>query len=188
MGRSCEPGHREIRSFALIEAALREAGIHRESIDCIAVGLGPGSYGGIRTAIAMAQGWRLARGVKVMGFSSADCIAQQFNHEGKFTVVLDAQRKEFFGARYEKTGSILSMIEPFRLMREEDWLRERRGEPFLRPDVLESGPWWQSLTPDAAMLARLAAGNPGTLPLPLEPIYLRKAEFVKAPPPIIAAE
>jgi len=36
--------------------ALKQAGLEREAIDCIAVGLGPGSYTGIRSAIALAQG------------------------------------------------------------------------------------------------------------------------------------
>src|SRR4051794_23641679 len=61
-GYAEEGGSRETKPFALINAALAQAEISREEIHCIAVGLGPGSYAGIRIAIAIAQGWQLARG------------------------------------------------------------------------------------------------------------------------------
>ena len=46
----------------MIEEALREAGLEREQIEVLAVGLGPGSYTGIRVALSLAQGWQLASG------------------------------------------------------------------------------------------------------------------------------
>ena len=63
-GAAREIGGRNAHAVALIEEALQQAKIEREEIECIAVGLGPGSYTGIRAAIALAQGWQLARAVK----------------------------------------------------------------------------------------------------------------------------
>src|SRR5215203_4547986 len=60
-GSALEKGGRSTNPFALVEQALQNARMEREEIDCIAVGLGPGSYTGIRSAIALAQGWQLAR-------------------------------------------------------------------------------------------------------------------------------
>ena len=60
-------GGRVTNAFGLIEKALAAAKISREEIEAIAVGLGPGSYTGIRAAIAVAQGWQLARGIKLLG-------------------------------------------------------------------------------------------------------------------------
>ena len=75
----CQAGaadHREPRARpgrpALIDDALREAGVEREQIDCLAIGLGPGSYTGVRAAIAVAQGWQLARGIRLLGVSTAE--------------------------------------------------------------------------------------------------------------------
>src|SRR5713101_2377629 len=62
--------------IGLIEQALRHFGIEREQIECLAIGLGPGSYTGIRSAIALAQGWQLASrpgGIKLLGISSIEC-------------------------------------------------------------------------------------------------------------------
>ena len=72
-----ETGGRETRAIGMIEAALRDGGLEREQIDCVAVGLGPGSYAGIRAAIAFAQGWQLACKVKLLGICSVECIAEQ---------------------------------------------------------------------------------------------------------------
>ena len=66
-----ETGGRGTNAFRMIEQTLSEAKIEREQIDVLAVGLGPGSYTGIRAAISLAQGWQLARGVKLLGVSSA---------------------------------------------------------------------------------------------------------------------
>src|ERR1700743_3518498 len=68
--------------FAMIDEALRDAKLEREQIDCIAVGLGPGSYTGIRSAISIAQGWQLARPIQLLGVSSANAIAAQAQAEG----------------------------------------------------------------------------------------------------------
>jgi tRNA threonylcarbamoyl adenosine modification protein YeaZ len=90
--------------LAMIEEALRQANLEREQIDCVAVGLGPGSYTGIRAAIALAQGWQLARGVKLLGISSAECMAAEAHAdriEGRVSVVIDAQREEFYLATYQ---------------------------------------------------------------------------------------
>ena len=47
-------------AFEMIQSALQEAKLEREQIDCLAVGLGPGSFTGIRVALSIAQGWQLA--------------------------------------------------------------------------------------------------------------------------------
>ena len=56
---------RDTAAVQLIESALGQAKVERSAIECIAVGIGPGSYTGIRAAIALTQGWQLAHGVKV---------------------------------------------------------------------------------------------------------------------------
>jgi tRNA threonylcarbamoyl adenosine modification protein YeaZ len=93
-------------ALGMVETALRQGQIEREQIECVAVGLGPGSYTGIRSAIALAQGWELAAGerdIKFIGLSSADCIAAEAQADGlkgSLAVVIDAQRNEFYLASY----------------------------------------------------------------------------------------
>lgn len=90
LGEAHEQGGKHTRAFELIEQALLAARIERERIECVAVGLGPGSYMGIRIAIAIAQGWQLARGVKTAGVKSAD--------EARQVGLLVEEKNEFVAA------------------------------------------------------------------------------------------
>src|SRR5437879_6073056 len=73
-GAAMETATRETHAFALIEQALEQAGMQREEIECLAIGIGPGSYTGIRVAIAIAQGWQLARPIQLAGVSSVESL------------------------------------------------------------------------------------------------------------------
>src|SRR5437870_3795031 len=65
-------------ALGMVESALRQGQLEREQIECLAIGLGPGSYTGIRLAIALAQGWQLAAGsVRLLGISSTECLVAQ---------------------------------------------------------------------------------------------------------------
>ena len=172
--------------FAMIEKALRSAGVEREGIEVIVVGLGPGSYTGIRAAIALAQGWQLATGAKVLGVSSAECVAAQAQAEGltgKFSVVIDAQRQEFYLADYEIAPGGRRQLAPLRLATLAE-VREREvaGEQLVGPEVTRWFPKGQLLFPRAARLGEGAAKrNDFVAGEKLEPIYLRETTFVKAP-------
>ena len=185
-GYAEESGTREAKPFAIIDAALTEAGISRAEIECIAVGLGPGSYAGIRIAIAIAQGWQLARGVKVLGISSADLVAAQAGQsrvKNPVFVGVEAQRGELYAARYDvSVFDHPKLIEPFRVVGEE------QVKGIFRMDWLPGfeSPNGVACVPKADFLALLAARRSNFVPgSALEPIYLRQLEFVKAPPPRI---
>ena len=185
-GRAAESGGRSTRAFALIEAALREAGWERESIGCIAVGLGPGSYTGIRAAIALAQGWQVARSVQVLGVGSVECLASQAHGDGiRGTVhfLIDAQRSEFYCARAELTEGT-PRLEPLRLINLEEVRSLPAEKLIVEPALIQLFPSARALCPDAAALGKLASTRSDYVSAEtLEPIYLRATSFVKAPPP-----
>lgn len=173
------------RAFALIEEALRSARVDRSEIQRIAVGLGPGSYTGIRVAISIAQGWQLARNVKLLGVSSADVLAESargHGWKGRGTCVIDAQRKEFYAATYDLGANPARIIETLHLETTQQVTeRATRGETLFGPEESLRGS--RVVFPDALVLARWAAGRTDFLRgEQLEPIYLRETSFVKAPP------
>ena len=89
---------RDTAAVQLIESALGQAEVGRSEIECIAVGIGPGSYTGIRAAIALTQGWQLALGVKVQAVDSLEALArgeQAVGRRGEITLAVDAQRGSF---------------------------------------------------------------------------------------------
>jgi len=173
-------GYRVTNAFGLTEKVLADAKVSRAEIEAIVVGLGPGSYTGIRAAIALAQGWQLARGVKLLGVSSADCLAAQAQAAmifGRVNVVIDAQRGEFYLAGWEISARERREILPLKIVAAADIeARQAAGEICLGPGAE------RILFPTAAMAARLAAGRVDFVAgEKLEPIYLRETTFVKAP-------
>jgi tRNA threonylcarbamoyl adenosine modification protein YeaZ len=183
-GRSSKP-------LSMVEAALQQIGLQREQIECIAVGLGPGSYTGIRAAISLAQGWQLGRDVRLLGISSAECIAAQAQADGlagKFFTVIDAQREEYYLAGWEARDGHLHQTSALRLAtRMEVYEQEKAGGLLVGPEVTRWFPAGRLAFPSAATLARLASGRDDYVAGErLTPIYLRETTFVKAPPPRIA--
>lgn len=177
-----------MKPLSMVESALKEARLEREQIEILAVGLGPGSYNGVRTAIALAQGWQLASGVKLTGVSSTECVAARVFADGvarHWSVVLDAQRGEFYLAGYESVAAGWREVSPLRLTtREEVQAREQAGEMLVGPEVTRWFPEGRVVFPRAEVLARLALQRNAFIPGDkLEPIYLRQTSFVKAPPP-----
>jgi tRNA threonylcarbamoyladenosine biosynthesis protein TsaB len=150
--------------------------------------VGPGSYTGIRAAISLAQGWQLAREVKVAGLSSANCIAAQAQEDG-FTgqagVVIDAQRKEFYLGLYALDNKGWQEQKPLRLVTHAEVAElEQSGLLLIGPEVTRWFPAGRLVFPRASTLLRLAVEAPNYVPgEKLEPIYLRETTFIKAPPP-----
>lgn len=182
-----ESGPGAARGLAMVDEALRAAKLEREEIECLAVGLGPGSYTGIRAAIALAQGWQLARGVNLIGISSAECVAAGAHAaglSGRVGIVIDAQRDELYLAAYELDPSAWREIAPLRIVSlPEARERERSGEIMAGPEANRWFPQGRMVHPRAQTLAKLAARR-GTFVAgqKLEPVYLRPTSFVKAPP------
>ncbi len=188
-----QSGGRATPAFAMTHEVLVQAGVERDAIECLAVGLGPGSYHGIRVAIALAQGWQLARGVRLLGISSVDAIAAQAQAEGlrgPVTVVVDAQRDELYVADYELHEAGGGETRPLRLVPVKEVHASRKAEAVvIGPEVTRWFPEGRVVFPRAEMLGRLAANRSAFVSgEKLEPIYLRATTFVKAQPPSFTHE
>ena len=171
-------GYRVTNAFGLIKKTLAAAKMARDEIEVIVVGLGPGSYTGIRSAIAVAQGWQLARGVKLLGVSSADGLAAQAQAAGIFgrvNVVIDAQRGEFYLATWQISGAVREVVVPLKIVSSAEMAAlGAAGAAMVGPEQEHI------LFPQASQLALLAVGRMDFIPgEKLEPIYLRETTFVK---------
>jgi tRNA threonylcarbamoyladenosine biosynthesis protein TsaB len=187
LASASEVGERGTNEFGLIEKVLASAKIGREEIECLAVGLGPGSYTGIRVALSIAQGWQLATGLKLLGIGSVQVLAAQAQAEksfGRVNAVIDAQRGEFYLATFEISADGVKEIAPLKIVSAaEVELRSHGGEIVIGPEVSRWFATSKNLFPSAMMLATLAAGRRSfAAGEKLEPVYLRETNFVKAPP------
>jgi tRNA threonylcarbamoyl adenosine modification protein YeaZ len=186
-----ETGAGATKAMALVESALAQAGVAREEIWRVAVGLGPGSYAGIRVALALAQGWQLARGVGLVGLSSVDTLAAQAQEEGsrgRLHTVIDAQRNEVYLAAYELDAEGWRTAAPLRLAGlDEVRALAAKGEQVAGPEAPRWCETGRVIVPQARHLGLMAAGRPATdAGETLEPVYLRPVSFMKATPLIQA--
>jgi tRNA threonylcarbamoyladenosine biosynthesis protein TsaB len=89
-------GERTSRAVTLLEdvdALIRQAGMQTRDIEALAVGIGPGSFTGVRIGLATARGLGLALGIPAAGVSSLDALAA--GAPGALPVI-DARRREIF--------------------------------------------------------------------------------------------
>ncbi len=108
-----EPGVRHSAALTpMIEALLKKAGWKMAELDVIAVGVGPGSFTGLRVGVATAKILGYVLGKKVVGISSLEAVAREAlgGTDGKVSVALDARRSQVYGAVYEKRGSVLKEL------------------------------------------------------------------------------
>ncbi len=183
--------------FHLIDQALAEAQVARASIERLAISIGPGSYTGIRLAIAAAQGWHLATGIDVVAVDTFEALLRQTQRPavaGPRVLCVNAQRQEFAVREWDGQG----WAAPLHL-ESADLLLQRiiAGKAVFGPDL---GTWIRGLPststsselaaradaleayPQASDVALLGANNNPVPPETLAPVYLREASFVKAPP------
>ncbi len=149
--RGQRPGH-ATRLLALIAELLEAAGGDWPDIDRIAVGVGPGTFTGLRIGIATARALGQARGIPLVGVSTLRSLALNAHSApvgGDVRAVLgvlDARRGEVFAAgwRLEDLAGEAGA-----------GTREGAGEPVLAP---------RALAPDH-LAELIAALGPKTLAL-----------------------
>ena len=86
-----------------IDELCARAGVAREKIACVCVGRGPGSFTGVRIALATAKGIASALEVGLVGVSSLDAVAWgawKAAERGELLVVADAMRREVYPVEY----------------------------------------------------------------------------------------
>jgi tRNA threonylcarbamoyl adenosine modification protein YeaZ len=89
-------GERMSRAVTLLEdvdALLRQAGTHTRDLVALAVGIGPGSFTGVRIGLSTARGLALALDIPVAGVSTLAALAA--GAPGAVPVI-DARRREVF--------------------------------------------------------------------------------------------
>jgi len=93
------------RLLSAIDFLLEQVECDWDGISGIAVSIGPGSFTGIRIGLSTAKGLAMATGKPLLGVATLDALAGQFVHLDKpLCVVLDARKKEVYGAFYECSG------------------------------------------------------------------------------------
>ncbi|MFO7535780.1 MAG: tRNA (adenosine(37)-N6)-threonylcarbamoyltransferase complex dimerization subunit type 1 TsaB [Kiritimatiellia bacterium] len=183
--------------FDALRQLLAEQALTPDRVDAFAVGLGPGSFTGLRMALSAAQGLALPGNKPLFGLPSAEAAAAEAAREtgrSRILVCGDGRRQRIWSGLFEKRGELFELAEDWHLdpiseltgrlpgggaLCTADWdalaapLREAAAGKNVR--LLE-----RPLFPSAQTLGRLAferlsRGQPSQ---PLSPIYLHPPVFI----------
>ena len=165
-------GERTSRAQTLLEgvdALLRQAGAHPQEIGRLAVGIGPGSFTGVRIGLAAARGLALSLGVGGAGVSTLAALAA--GAPGAVPVI-DAKRGEIFTLLDGEPA----VLRPEHLATEAGTVCVGDGAIRYRALLEERG---AAVPPDdderhlpRARFHAALAGEPGSVD-EIEPMYLR---------------
>lgn len=181
------PRHSE-RVLGLAAELLERAGVGWCELDLVAVGVGPGTYTGLRIGIATARGLALSAGARLVGVGTLRALVAGAPDENA-VAVLEAGRGEVFAGAWR---GALETQSP--LVLAPDALGTLVGHEPGRLSVGSGAVRWRAqleaagaIVPpdesplhrvDARVTCRLAACGVGGLP---EPDYLRRAD-AETPP------
>jgi len=173
-----DQGDCDVRTFAndrkhsgMFFRNLQDLSTKYGSPDVIVVGLGPGSYTGVRIAIAAAIGFRLTARARLLGLPS---VCAMETDECEFCVIGDARRESFF------LGCVRNgkLVNNFSLHTGDELLTKivDADVPVYASEFLPAFPNVVLAYPSAARLAELTRERMGEMidSEILEPIYLRE--------------
>lgn len=110
-----------------IDELRAQAGVGRGEIACVAVGRGPGSFTGVRIALACAKGIASALEVGLVGVSSLDAVAWgawKASERGSLLVVADAMRREVYPVEYRLSDAGVERVTADRVIKAEAFAEE----------------------------------------------------------------
>ncbi|MDO4290440.1 MAG: tRNA (adenosine(37)-N6)-threonylcarbamoyltransferase complex transferase subunit TsaD [Eggerthellaceae bacterium] len=186
-----------------IDALLAEAGVARGDIACVCVGRGPGSFTGVRIAMATAKGVASALEVGLVGVSTLDAVAWGCwarGVRGRVLVAADAMRKEVYPVEFsldeagvERLGNdrVVKAAEAAEEFAEFGSSAEESGGAFSRSELSagESGACSVAQTGFASLQNSLGEHTPDSpaAARDFDAFNARGTRFVNTPPDSSAA-
>ena len=182
-----------------ISAVLADNDLRPEQLGLAAIGLGPGSFTGLRIGVAAIKAFCYTTGTPVVGVSSLAALARRGAPRSELVLTaVDARKKEVYGALWRVAAgtapveivktSTYSAAELSRLTSQVSEPIEGLGTGIdVYSEIFEDtlgnqltvGPqdMWHPLAADIADLAIMAFSERGADPLvELEPAYIRPSE------------
>lgn len=145
----------------VVDRLLREAGWEPASLTAVVVGLGPGSYTGLRVGLASAKALAYAVGCRFFGVETFAAIAERAP-DGPVSVVADALQGRLFCRAYLRAGNSLEPSGPLEVVAAADWLNT------LRVGTRVTGPAaaaWEGKLPSGVTVVEASERAPRTTDL-----------------------
>ncbi len=124
----------------VLDRVLRGLKLSIKEFDGLGIGIGPGSYTGVRVGIAFAKGLQFAMKKPLIGVCSLE--AMTYSHSsfnGQICVLVDAKMEMVYWAVYECKGKRLETIQPPTITPVEQIQVSVQRIVFLSPDIEKYG-------------------------------------------------
>lgn len=119
-----------VRLVPAIEELFSVKGLSKDEIACIVCGRGPGSFTGVRIALATAKGLAAGLQVPLFGVATSDALAWQAwssGFRGHLAVLMDAMRGEVYPARYMLDNKRARRQDPLTVVKAEELAEKWQG-------------------------------------------------------------
>jgi len=128
--------HSEIL-ISSISDLLDKVGWKINEIELLCVGLGPGSFTGLRIGVATVKGLEVSLKCKVIGVPSMDAIVLTFpTHKKLIAPFLDARKDKVYTCVYEWSGVEYKRKTDYLLITADEFLNSLKDEIFLAGDAV----------------------------------------------------
>ena len=173
-----------------LQKMLSGGGFSLDEVDVLVVGLGPGSFTGLRVGITTAKIFGTVCKMKIIGVSSLEAIAwEASDFQGDIAVILDARKEKLYAGIFNFKKGILRTVQKPKIVKIEALLKGIKtprlflgdGVKIYRDKILntkycQAADHAESLYPSVSQLikqsAELIKKKKFLDPLSLEPLYL----------------
>ena len=201
--RESDEGRDHAKNVAVfVDELLRENGVAAEELSAVAVGMGPGSYTGLRIGVSFAKGLCYGLQIPLVAVGSLDSMVQVAREDYEAGIIdverwedavlcpmVDARRMEVYTQMFDANGKPLNEVKA-EIVTEDSFADWRSGRPFVifgngaaKCQEVLSDAILINVTPSARGLAALAnqrfeAGKTEDIAY-FEPFYLK--DFIVIP-------
>jgi tRNA threonylcarbamoyladenosine biosynthesis protein TsaB len=145
-----------------------------KSLEGLAIGLGPGSFTGLRIGLSCVKGLAYAAGLKVAGASSLAAVALEGPEGPPLFALAVARKDDLYLGRYRRVGQRVEALGPEEAMNPEEVAARMAAEP----EALALGP---ALTDYRAALESHGVAPSRLLDAPTFPSAVALAQLVRFP-------
>jgi len=122
-----------------VERLLAEVGWRPSDLDAVAVGVGPGSYTGLRVGLTCARTLAFACDARLLGIGSLNALALNAPDDAPHVVTaVDAQRGNLYVAEFQRDATDrLVCTQPVQVLPAEAWIAGLAPDSWVTGDALK---------------------------------------------------
>lgn len=125
------------RLIPIVKELLRKSKMPVNKIDAFVIGLGPGSFTGLRIGVSAIKGFGIVTGKPCIGVASIDAIACNAEDNDRDIIpIIDAKRGQVYAAIYRRKAGRVKRLSDYMVLSVAELLKKIKREPVFLGDGL----------------------------------------------------